>query len=54
MRWVLRECDRRSAQALAAIIPGAEVLDMPNRDRMRAVGDKVYKTGVIDFLSRRE
>ena len=42
-----------SAQALGKIIPGAEVLDIPNRDHMRAVGDKVYKTGVIDFLSRR-
>lgn len=42
-----------SAQALGAIIPGAEVLDIPNRDHMRAVGDKVYKTGVIEFLSRR-
>jgi hypothetical protein len=30
------------------------VLDIPNRDHMRAVGDKVYKTGVIDFLSRRK
>ena len=43
-----------SAQALGQIIPGAEVLDIPNRDHMRAVGDKVYKAGVIDFLSRRE
>jgi pimeloyl-ACP methyl ester carboxylesterase len=43
-----------SAQALGEIIPGAEVLDIPNRDHMRAVGDKVYKTGVIDFLSQRE
>ena len=42
-----------SAQALGDIIPDAEVLDIPNRDHMRAVGDKVYKTGVIDFLSRR-
>ncbi len=42
-----------SASALGRIIPGAEVLDIPNRDHMRAVGDKVYKTGVIDFLSRR-
>jgi pimeloyl-ACP methyl ester carboxylesterase len=42
-----------SAQALGKLIPGAEVLDIPNRDHMRAVGDKVYKTGVIDFLSRR-
>ena len=42
-----------SAQALGAIIPDAEVLDIPNRDHMRAVGDKVYKSGVIGFLSRR-
>jgi pimeloyl-ACP methyl ester carboxylesterase len=42
-----------SASALGAIIPGSEVLDIPNRDHMRAVGDKVYKTGVLDFLSRR-
>jgi pimeloyl-ACP methyl ester carboxylesterase len=43
-----------SAHALGAIIPGSEVLDIPNRDHMRAVGDKVYKTGVLEFLSRRE
>jgi pimeloyl-ACP methyl ester carboxylesterase len=42
-----------SAHALGDIIPGAEVLDIPNRDHMRAVGDKVYKTGVAEFLSRR-
>jgi len=41
-----------SAAALGKIIPGAEVLDIPNRDHMRAVGDKVYKTGVLDFLSQ--
>ena len=39
-----------SAAALGKIIPGAEVLDIPNRDHMRAVGDKVYKVGVTDFL----
>ncbi len=38
-----------SAQALGEIIPGSEVLDIPNRDHMRAVGDKVYKTGVLTF-----
>jgi pimeloyl-ACP methyl ester carboxylesterase len=43
-----------SARALGEIIPGSEVLDIPNRDHMRAVGDKVYKAGVADFLSRRE
>ena len=42
-----------SAQALGEIIPGAKVLDIPNRDHMRAVGDKVYKTGVLQFLSER-
>jgi pimeloyl-ACP methyl ester carboxylesterase len=42
-----------SAEALGKIIPGSEVLGIPNRDHMRAVGDKVYKTGVVDFLSRR-
>ena len=43
-----------SASALGAIIPRSEVLDIPNRDHMRAVGDKVYKVGVTDFLSRRQ
>jgi pimeloyl-ACP methyl ester carboxylesterase len=43
-----------SAHALGEIIPGSQVLDIPNRDHMRAVGDKVYKSGVTDFLSRRE
>jgi hypothetical protein len=42
-----------SAGELGQIIPGSEVLDIPNRDHMRAVGDKVYKAGVTDFLSRR-
>jgi pimeloyl-ACP methyl ester carboxylesterase len=42
-----------SAHALGEIIPGSQVLDIPNRDHMRAVGDKVYKSGVTDFLSRR-
>jgi len=41
-----------SAEALGKIIPGSEALDIPNRDHMRAVGDKVYKAGVADFLSR--
>lgn len=41
-----------SAQRLAALIPGARALDIPNRDHMLAVGDKVYKAGVIDFLNQ--
>lgn len=39
-----------SAQDLAHLIPDARVLDIPNRDHMLAVGDKVYKQGVLDFL----
>ena len=42
-----------SAASLGKIIPGAKVLDIPNRDHMRTVGDKVYKTGVLEFLSER-
>ena len=42
-----------SAAALGEIIPGSRVLDIPNRDHMRAVGDKVYKSGVAEFLSAR-
>ena len=43
-----------SAQALGKIIPGSQVLEIPNRDHMRAVGDKVYKSGVLEFLSQRK
>ena len=34
-------------------MPGARALDIPNRDHMLAVGDKVFKTGVLDFLNQR-
>ena len=43
-----------SADALGKIIPGSRVLNIPNRDHMRAVGDKVYKSGVLDFLAQRK
>jgi pimeloyl-ACP methyl ester carboxylesterase len=42
-----------SAEELAALIPGAQALDIPGRDHMLSVGDKVFKEGVIDFLNRR-
>jgi pimeloyl-ACP methyl ester carboxylesterase len=42
-----------SAHELGDVIAGSEVLDIPGRDHMRAVGDRVYKAGVLDFLSRR-
>ncbi len=41
------------AAPFAALIPGARALDIPDRDHMLAVGDKVYKAGVIDFLNQR-
>jgi pimeloyl-ACP methyl ester carboxylesterase len=42
-----------NARELAALIRGARALDIPDRDHMLAVGDKVYKAGVIDFLNQR-
>ena len=42
-----------SAHELAALIPGAKALDIPNRDHMLAVGDKVFKAGVLKFLQER-
>ena len=42
-----------SAHELGQIIPGSQVLDIPNRDHMRAVGDRVYKDGVLEFLAKR-
>jgi pimeloyl-ACP methyl ester carboxylesterase len=42
-----------SAQGLADVIPGSQVLDIPDRDHMLAVGDKVYKAGVLKFLEER-
>jgi pimeloyl-ACP methyl ester carboxylesterase len=41
------------AQPLAALIPAARALDIPNRDHMLAVGDKVFKAGVLAFLRQR-
>jgi pimeloyl-ACP methyl ester carboxylesterase len=42
-----------SAHALGEVIRHASVLDIPDRDHMRAVGDRVYKAGVRDFLEQR-
>ncbi|MFL5044730.1 MAG: alpha/beta fold hydrolase, partial [Xanthobacteraceae bacterium] len=42
-----------SAQALAELVPGAQALDIPGRDHMLAVGDKVFKAGALEFLARR-
>ncbi len=42
-----------SPEELAAIIPGARAVSIPNRDHMLAVGDKVYKEAVLKFLQER-
>jgi pimeloyl-ACP methyl ester carboxylesterase len=42
-----------SPDELAALIPGAKALDIPDRDHMLAVGDKIYKMGVLEFLKQR-
>jgi pimeloyl-ACP methyl ester carboxylesterase len=41
------------ARPLADVIPGAEALDIPGRDHMKAVGDRAFKDGVLSFLRRR-
>jgi pimeloyl-ACP methyl ester carboxylesterase len=38
---------------LAALVPNAQALVIPNRDHMMAVGDKTYKAGVLEFLNGR-
>ena len=38
--------------ALAALIPGAKALVIPGRDHMLAVGDRVFKCAVVDFLTQ--
>jgi len=42
-----------SAEHLAALIPGARALIIPGRDHMLAVGDRAFKTGVLEFLAQR-
>ena len=39
-------------EPLAAVIPGAEVVVLPGRDHMNAVGDAGHKRAVTDFLHR--
>jgi pimeloyl-ACP methyl ester carboxylesterase len=40
-----------SAHELAALLPAARALDIPGRDHMLTVGDKVFKEGVRRFLA---
>ncbi|HEY1544046.1 MAG TPA: alpha/beta hydrolase [Xanthobacteraceae bacterium] len=39
-----------SPQKLAELMPNAAALGIPDRDHMLAVGDKVFKAGVLAFL----
>jgi len=41
-----------SATRLAELIPNAEAFGISNRDHMKAVGDKAFKTRVLNFLAR--
>jgi len=42
-----------SPQALAALIPGARAFTIAGRDHMLAVGDRTFKSAVLDFLTAR-
>lgn len=39
-------------EQLAALMQNGQYLPIPGRDHMRAVGDKIHKQGVLDFLAR--
>jgi len=41
-----------SGSELAALLPDARVVDIPRRDHMLAVGDRVFKSAVLDFLGK--
>lgn len=40
-------------ESLARLLPNGQFLDIPGRDHNPAVGDKVYKSGVLAFLDER-
>ena len=40
-----------SPHDLADLLPDARVVDIPNRDHMLAVGDRVFKSAVLDFYA---
>ncbi len=42
-----------SGPELAKLIPASRCLDIPGRDHMIAVGDRVFKEGVLAFLQER-
>jgi pimeloyl-ACP methyl ester carboxylesterase len=42
-----------SGPELAKLIPGSQVLEIQGRDHMKTVGDRSFKQGVLDFLTKR-
>jgi pimeloyl-ACP methyl ester carboxylesterase len=40
------------AHILADLIPGSETFEIAGRDHMKAVGDRSFKTAVLDFLEK--
>jgi pimeloyl-ACP methyl ester carboxylesterase len=42
-----------SPEPLAGLIPGARALVIPDRDHMLAVGDRVFKSAELEFLTSR-
>lgn len=42
-----------SGPELARLIPGAEALDIADREHLQATGDKIFKSGVLRFLAQR-
>jgi hypothetical protein len=34
------------------LLPSGRALDVPRRDHMLAVGDKIFKAGVLRFLAQ--
>ncbi len=41
-----------SGEVIVDLLPNGQFLSIPGRDHMRAVGDNVYKQGVIEFLGK--
>jgi pimeloyl-ACP methyl ester carboxylesterase len=48
-----RDAIAGSPHELASLMKNAHALDIPDRDHMLAVGDRVYKAGVLKFLEDR-
>jgi pimeloyl-ACP methyl ester carboxylesterase len=42
-----------SPHELAALMPNGRAIDIPDRDHMLAVGDKVFKAAALEFLQQR-